>query len=72
MPTIIGLCGSLRHASFNLMLMHAAAEAAPPGISIDIESIRDIPLYDGDVEADRGIPPRLTVSRIASLEPTAF
>jgi NAD(P)H-dependent FMN reductase len=57
MPTIIGLCGSLRHASVNLMLMHAAAEAAPPGISIDIESIRDIPLYDGDVEADRGIPP---------------
>lgn len=57
MSTIIGLCGSLRRASFNLMLLHAAVEAAPPGTSIEIESIRDIPLYDGDVEAEQGIPP---------------
>ena len=57
MATIIGLCGSLRRASFNLMLLHAAVEAAPPGTSIDIESIREIPLYDGDVEAEQGIPP---------------
>jgi NAD(P)H-dependent FMN reductase len=55
--TIIGLCGSLRRASFNLMLLHAAAEAAPSGTSIEIESIREIPLYDGDVEAEHGIPP---------------
>jgi NAD(P)H-dependent FMN reductase len=54
---IIGLCGSLRRASFNLMLLHAAAEAAPSGTSIEIESIREIPLYDGDVEAEHGIPP---------------
>lgn len=57
MPTIIGLSGSLRRASFNLMLLHAAVEAAPPGTSIEIESIREIPLYDGDVEAEHGIPP---------------
>ena len=57
MATIIGLCGSLRRASFNLMLLHAAAEAAPPGTSIEVESIRDVPLYDGDVEAEQGIPP---------------
>ena len=57
MATIIGLCGSLRRASFNLMLLHAAVKAAPPGTSIDIESIREIPLYDGDIEAEQGIPP---------------
>ena len=57
MPTIIGLSGSLRRASFNLMLLRAAAEAAPPATSIEIESIREIPLYDGDVEAEHGIPP---------------
>jgi chromate reductase, NAD(P)H dehydrogenase (quinone) len=56
MATIIGLCGSLRRASFNLMLLRAAAEAAPAGTSIEIESIREIPLYDGDVEAAQGIP----------------
>jgi NAD(P)H-dependent FMN reductase len=57
MSTIIGFCGSLRRASFNLMLLRAAVEAAPPGTSIEVESIRDIPLYDGDVEAEHGIPP---------------
>ena len=56
MASIIGVCGSLRRASFNLMLLRAAVEAAPAGSSIQIESIRDIPLYDGDVEAEQGIP----------------
>ena len=56
MATIVGLCGSLRRASFNLMLLRAAVEAAPPGTSIEIASIREIPLYDGDVEAEHGIP----------------
>ena len=39
------------------MLLHAAVEAVPSGSSMQIESIRDIPLYDGDVEAEQGIPP---------------
>jgi chromate reductase len=57
MTTIIGLCGSLRHGSFNRMLLRAAVEMAPPGTSIEPESIREIPLYDGDVEEEQGVPP---------------
>ena len=38
------------------MLLRAAVEAVPAGSTIQIESIRDIPLYDGDVEAEQGIP----------------
>jgi NAD(P)H-dependent FMN reductase len=57
MATIIGVCGSLRRGSYNLMLLRAAAAAAPAGTSIAIESIRDIPLYDGDLEAEHGVPP---------------
>lgn len=56
MATIIGVCGSLRRGSFNLMLLQAAAGAARPGTTIEIESIRGIPLYDGDLEAEQGIP----------------
>lgn len=56
MTTIIGLCGSLRHGSFNLMLLRAAAEMAPRGTVIETESIRDIPLYDADVEDGQGVP----------------
>ncbi|HET6897079.1 MAG TPA: NADPH-dependent FMN reductase [Vicinamibacteria bacterium] len=57
MTTIIGLSGSLRRGSFNRMLLQAAVEAAPPGTSIEVESIREIPLYDGDLEAREGSPP---------------
>jgi chromate reductase, NAD(P)H dehydrogenase (quinone) len=54
--TILGIAGSLRQSSFNAALLHAAAAAAPAGCTADIASIRDIPLYDGDVEAAAGVP----------------
>ena len=56
MATFVGICGSLRRASFNLMLLRAVAEAAPAGTAIEVASIREIPLYDGDVEAAQGVP----------------
>jgi NAD(P)H-dependent FMN reductase len=56
MTTIVGISGSLRAGSFNAALLRAAAQAAPNGMTIDVASIRGIPLYDGDVEAADGIP----------------
>ncbi|MDB6177156.1 NAD(P)H-dependent oxidoreductase [Paracoccus sp. Z330] len=56
MTTILGLSGSLRRASFNTGLLRAAQETAPEGVRIDIGSIRDVPLYDGDLEEAEGIP----------------
>lgn len=47
----MGLSGSLREKSYNTALLTEAARLAPAGMTIDIASIRDIPLYDGDVEA---------------------
>ena len=56
MATIIGIPGSLRAGSYNLMLLRAAAAAMPAGVTLEIASIRDIPLYDADLEAAQGIP----------------
>jgi chromate reductase, NAD(P)H dehydrogenase (quinone) len=56
-PLIVGISGSLRRLSFNTLLLRTAAELAPAGTTIAIESIRDIPLYDADVEAASGVPP---------------
>jgi chromate reductase len=56
MTAIIGLSGSLRRGSYNSALLRTAAELAPASCAIQIESIREIPLYDGDLEAELGIP----------------
>ncbi|MEQ8935981.1 MAG: NADPH-dependent FMN reductase [Amphiplicatus sp.] len=56
MIRIVGLSGSLRKASFNRALLRAAVTLAPDGVRLDPASIRDIPLYDGDIEAELGIP----------------
>ena len=54
--TIVGISGSLRKNSFNAGLLRAAAEALSSGTRLEILSIRDIPLYDGDVEEVNGVP----------------
>ncbi len=54
--TIIGLSGSLRRGSLNTMLLRAAHELAPGDLKVEIASLRDIPLYDGDLEAEHGVP----------------
>ena len=56
MTTIVGIPGSLRKDSFNLMLLHAAAALVPADVTLDVVSIRGIPLYDADLEAEQGIP----------------
>jgi NAD(P)H-dependent FMN reductase len=56
MATIIGISGSLRRGSYNSALLRLAAGMAPPECQIEIASIREIPIYDGDVDA-QGQPP---------------
>ncbi len=57
MTKILGISGSLRGGSFNTMLLKQAARAAPSGTSVEIGSIKDIPLYNGDLEDANGLPP---------------
>lgn len=57
MIKILGVSGSLRVKSYNAALLRAAAQLQPQGALIEIASIRGIPLYDADVEANEGIPP---------------
>lgn len=56
MTTIIGIAGSLRKASFNAALLRAAAELTPSGTQVEIASLPGIPLYDGDLESEEGLP----------------
>jgi chromate reductase len=46
---VLALSGSLRKASINTMLLHAAREIAPTGMSIEIYDLAPIPMYNDDV-----------------------
>ena len=61
---VLGISGSLRKASFNTGLLRAAQEVAPNGMEISIYDIRDVPFYDGDLEAE-GDPSTVALLKLA-------
>ena len=57
--SVLAFSGSLREKSYNTALLREAKRLAPAGMGIEIASLREIPLYDADVEA-RGVPLAVT------------
>jgi len=49
---VLGISGSLRKASSNTGLLRAAKEIAPDRMEVTIFDIKDLPFYNGDVEAE--------------------
>ena len=60
---VLGIPGSLRAGSFNRMALRAAQALAPADMEIEVCEIRDIPMYDGDVEASTGLPDSVVAFR---------
>lgn len=56
MIKIIGITGSLRSGSFNTALLRAATAFVPSGVALEIATLKDIPLYNADIETAEGIP----------------
>ncbi|MBW7980982.1 NADPH-dependent FMN reductase [Enterobacillus tribolii] len=57
---IVTLLGSLRKASYNGIVADTLPELAPAGVIIEaLPSIRDIPLYDADLQQESGFPTRI-------------
>ncbi len=61
---VLSISGSLRRGSFNTALLKAAQELAPEGMEITIFDLKDIPLYNADVEAE-GDPEAVTALKKA-------
>jgi NAD(P)H-dependent FMN reductase len=59
MTKLLGISGSLRRGSHNSALLRAATRLMPPEATLEVASIRGIPLYDYDVEA-QGLPAAVT------------
>lgn len=53
---VVVLSGSLRKASYNTALAHAAHGMAPQGMDMQVTTLHGIPLYDADLEAEQGMP----------------
>ena len=56
MTKLLGIAGSLRKGSFNASLLRAAVGLVPEGTTLEVGTIAGIPLYDGDVEKEEGVP----------------
>ena len=53
--SVLGICGSLRKASYNMAALRTAIELKPAGMSVTVADISQIPLYNEDVRA-QGFP----------------
>jgi chromate reductase len=68
---VLGIAGSHRTGSYNGALLRAAREVAPIGMEIEEFDIRELPFYDGDVEA-AGDPASVTSFKEAILNADAL
>lgn len=68
---IVGLAGSIRHASYNRGLLRAAARDLPEGVSLQIEELSNIPVYNMDLEGP-GEPPSVQALKAAVGEADAL
>ena len=71
---IVAMSGSLRKGSFNTHLLHEATKLIPEGMTIEIVSIADIPLYNADLDipASEKRPPAVEAFRNSMAKADAF
>jgi NAD(P)H-dependent FMN reductase len=70
---ILGICGSLQAQSANLALLHSAVASAQEGVEMTIfDGLRDLPLFNPDLEAAAHQPPAVGVWRRALSESDAL
>jgi chromate reductase len=47
---VLGISGSLRKASYNTALLHAAFDLMPPGMTLEIFDLSQLPMFNQDFE----------------------
>ena len=71
--SVLGICGSLRRASYNMAALRTAIALKPAGMSVTVADISQIPPYNEDVRAQGFPPPVETLRRqIAACDALLF
>jgi len=60
--SVLGICGSLRRASYNMATLRTAIALKPANMSVTVADISQIPPYNEDVRAE-GFPPTVETLR---------
>src|ERR1700686_4054035 len=60
--SVLGICGSLRKASYNTAALRVAIAQKPAGMTVTVADISQIPPYNEDVRAE-GFPPSVETLR---------
>ena len=47
---VLGISGSLRKASYNTALLHAAVDLRPPGMTLEVFDLSPLPMFNQDFE----------------------
>ena len=59
---VLAICGSLRKDSYNMAALRVAIAQKPPGMTVEVADISQIPLYNEDVR-QQGFPPTVETLR---------
>src|SRR5881227_2315303 len=60
--SVLGICGSLRQASYNMAALRAAIAQKPSNMTVEVADISQIPPYNEDVR-QQGFPPTVETLR---------
>jgi chromate reductase len=69
---VVVFVGSLRKDSINRKVAKALIELAPPSLAMEIVEIRNLPLYDQDLDADPPAPWKALRQRVKAAEAVLF
>ena len=70
---LIGISGSLRSASFNTGMLHAASHCLPEGVTLSLVSCQGLPLYNMDIDGEnRPEPVTQLIGAIADCDGVLF
>ena len=66
--SVLGFAGSLRKQSYNRALLSTAVELCPPGMTIEVVELNEIPPFNQEAETQMPVPVKLFKEKIKAAD----